>query len=140
MLFYLTDKTLRNKRMIIGQGIDIVEIKRISEAIERNAGSFLDRVYTPQEQAEGKTRKRAAMAYYAGRWAAKEACAKALGCGIGENCSLTDISVTQLQSGAPALELSGNAAEYLRKIGGKRVFVSISHEENYAVAMVTIEQ
>ena len=125
--------------MILGQGIDIVEIKRISEAIERSGTAFLERVYTKKELAEAHGRKKASAAYFAGRWAAKEACAKALGCGIGKNCALTDIEILKTESGAPALSLSGRADAFFRKSGGKRVHVSISHEENYAVSTVIIE-
>ena len=68
--------------MIKGLGIDIVETARIRQVIERHGEQFLNRVYTPAEQAVGKIRA-SAQHFYAGRWAAKEAAAKALGCGIG---------------------------------------------------------
>lgn len=125
--------------MITGQGVDIVEINRISQAIERSGDSFLHRVYTNKEISDAQNKKQARHAYYAGRWAAKEALAKALGCGIGENCSFTDIEILNLPSGAPHMTLSGKALEYSKQIGCSNILVSISHEQNYAVAMVTLE-
>ena len=76
--------------MIKGLGIDIVETDRIRQVIERHGEQFLNRVYTPAEQAIGKIRA-SAHHFYAGRWAAKEAAAKALGCGIGSECSFNEI-------------------------------------------------
>ena len=126
--------------MITGQGIDIVELKRISQAIERGGDVFLRRIYTEYEIIEAQNKKQAQNAYYAGRWAAKEALSKALGCGIGEKCSFTDIEIRNLPSGAPCMVLSGNALAYSKQIGCENIFVSIRHEQNYAVAMVTLEK
>ena len=73
MLSYRRNKTTGDKNVIIGQGVDIVEIARVSGAIDRGGEAFLHRVYTPAEIVEAGNRKNASMAYYAGRWAAKEA-------------------------------------------------------------------
>ena len=126
--------------MIIGLGTDITGISRIKKAIDKGGESFLKKVYTPQEISSYTKRNCSAVSYLAGRWAAKEALAKALGCGIGENCSLTDIDVAELASGAPALVLSGNAKKYADFLGVNNIFVSISHEDDYAVATVVLEK
>ena len=125
--------------MITGQGIDIIEIERIVAAIERGGDAFIRRVYTDAEIAQSESRNQAKYTYYAGRWAAKEALAKALGCGIGEKCSFSDIEILTQASGAPRLTLSGKTQEFCENNIGKYLHVSISHEKNYAVAIVTIE-
>lgn len=121
--------------MIKGTGVDIVEIPRIAKAFER--ASFVARVCTPLEIAAGERKKSAA--YWAGRWAAKEAFAKALGCGIGKDCRFQDIEITNDVSGAPRLNCSGAAAEKLKRLGANNIHLSISHSRDCAVAMVIIE-
>ena len=124
--------------MITGIGVDLVEIQRIRQLVKRYQKSFLDRVFTASEQREAGYRHDPA-AYYAGRWAAKEALAKALGCGIGSRCALTDIETTNSPTGKPVMTLSGEAAKTLAELGGKTIFVSVSHEANYAIGSVIIE-
>jgi len=120
--------------MIVGLGTDIVEISRIAAALERNGKHFLDRVFTAAEQRDGGDKTH----YYAGRWAAKEAAAKALGCGIGEKCALTDIEILNDARGVPHLNCKAPAA--LGLCGGNlRYLVSISHEREYATATVIVE-
>lgn len=120
--------------MIVGLGTDIVEISRMEAALARNGALFRDRVFTAAEQREAGTR----LSYFAGRWAAKEAAAKALGCGFGSGCALTDIEVLNDDLGAPHLTCTAPAAQALN--GGKlRFLVSISHEKAYAAATVIIE-
>lgn len=125
--------------MIKGLGIDIVETDRIRQVIERHGEQFLNRVYTPAEQAIGKIRA-SAHHFYAGRWAAKEAAAKALGCGIGSECSFNEIEVVDSAIGVPSLVFSGNAARTAAALGAKTVKVSITHEREYAAAVVIIEE
>lgn len=125
--------------MINGIGIDLVEIQRIRQMIKRFGQSFLDRVYTTAEQREAAYRQDPA-AYYAGRWAAKEALSKALGCGIGSRCAFTDIETTNSPSGKPVMNLTGEAAKTMSKLGGKRIFISVSHEASYAICNVIIER
>ena len=123
--------------MIKGLGIDIVETSRIRQVIERHGEQFLNRVFTPAEQAVGKVRA-SAQHFYAGRWAAKEAAAKALGCGIGKNCSFTDIEILNDPAGKPLMTFSGNAEKLAVSLGINDIKVSISHEINYAVATVIL--
>ena len=125
--------------MIKGLGIDIVETSRIRQVIERHGEQFLNRVFTPAEQAVGKVRA-SAQHFYAGRWAAKEAAAKALGCGIGSECSFNEIEVIDSAIGVPSLVFSGNAAKTAAALGAKNVRVSITHDREYAAAVVIIEE
>ena len=99
--------------MIAGIGTDIVEIQRVNASLQRFGSAFRNRVFTPAEQEEAR-RRNEAPSFYAGRWAAKEAAAKALGCGIGEHCSFTDVELGNGPAGAPFLKLSGKAAEVSR--------------------------
>ena len=122
--------------MIIGIGTDIVELDRLKAAVARNGEAFLQRVYTAAELAEAKDR----LEYLGGRWAAKEAAAKALGCGIGGGCLFTDIEVADNAAGAPTITCRAPAAVRLaERCGNLRWHVSISHERAYAVATVIIE-
>ena len=120
--------------MIVGLGTDIVEIARIEQVINRHGAEFLDRVYTAAEQREGNGR----LSYLAGRWAAKESAAKALGCGIGADCAFADIEVLNDELGRPVMTCRAAAAEKLGN--GLRWHVSISHEDAYAVATVIVER
>lgn len=124
--------------MIRGLGIDIVETARIRDVIERHGEQFLNRVFTPAEQAIGQIRA-SAHHFYAGRWAAKEAAAKALGCGIGQECSFNEIEIVNGPNGVLSLNFSGTAAKTAAALGAKNVRVSITHEREYAAAVVTIE-
>ena len=120
--------------MIIGIGTDIVEIERVAAVLSRHGEHFSERVFTANEAAQAHDR----ISYFAGRWAAKEAAAKALGCGIGEMCALTDIEIIDDDAGAPRLFCNAPAT---KRFAGKalRWHVSISHEKAYAVATVIIE-
>lgn len=120
--------------MIIGIGIDIIEINRIDDSVQRFGKAFLDRIYSAKEQQERSERT-----YFAGRWAAKEAISKALGTGIGKDCSWLDIEILNNEAGAPVAVLSGAAAKRLNSLGGSKVHISISHERTNAVAMAIIE-
>jgi holo-[acyl-carrier protein] synthase len=123
--------------MIIGIGTDIVELSRLEQAIRRGGDAFLKRVYTANELEKGRSR----LEYLGGRWAAKEAAAKALGCGIGSGCAFTDIDIATSPSGAPVLNCTAPAAKVLAEHhGGLRWHVSISHEHAYAVATVIVEE
>ena len=123
---------------IIGIGNDIVETARIADALSRHGEHFTKRLLTAAEATLASSRKDA-VTFYAGRWAAKEACAKALGCGIGEHCSFTDIEILNTPSGVPQLTLRNAAFETFTRLGGTRIHCTISHEHHYAVATVVIE-
>ena len=122
--------------MIIGLGTDIADMRRMENIVRKHASHFLERLLTPREIVESED----CISYIAGRWAAKEALSKALGCGIGVKCSFTDIEILRDSlSGRPVLTLSGAARETADSLGVKSAFLSISHEKHYAVATVVLE-
>ncbi len=126
--------------MIIGTGIDIVELDRIESSLARHGDRFVERVFTSREQELATSRRKTAAQFYAGRWAAKEAMAKALGCGFGEHCGWLDIEVVNDGPGKPHIELSGQAAATAERMGIEQLHVSISHEKTYACAFVIAER
>ena len=94
---------------IIGLGTDIVEISRLQAVLSRFDCRFRERVYTVDELVLADN-KSGHIPYFAGRWAAKEAAAKALGCGIGKKCAFTDINIINDASGKPEMHFTGTAA------------------------------
>lgn len=130
--------------MIIGVGMDICDINRIENAFSRYGTRFMERVYTQTERQKALRRQGAArFGTLAKRWAAKEACAKALGTGFSQGVFLQDIEVVNLPSGRPSLILTGGAQARLASMtpSGRRavIFLSLADEHPYAVAQVFIE-
>jgi holo-[acyl-carrier protein] synthase len=125
--------------MILGLGVDVIEVERIREIIRRHGRAFLRHVFTDNEMAHAPSNETAAAAYYAGRWSAKEGVAKALGTGIGSDCGWREIEVVRWPSGQPRVELSGRAAETAHALGIRNLHLSISHERNLACAAVVGE-
>ena len=125
--------------MIIGLGTDIVEIKRIREMLNKHSDLFINKIFTEDEKHEAQQRSNN-YTYFAGRWAAKEATAKALGTGFGKNCSWKDISIENNIQGKPIINLSNSAAETFKKLQGTNILLSISHECEYACATVILEK
>ncbi len=127
--------------MILGVGTDLIDIRRIERALERFGQRFLDRVYTPAEQARAERRPDRAAAY-AQRYAAKEACAKALGTGFRDNVAWRDIRVDSLPSGQPILHLTGGAARRLARLTPDgmhaKIDVSLTDEPPMAHGIVII--
>jgi holo-[acyl-carrier protein] synthase len=124
--------------MIAGTGIDLIEIERIQHSIDRFGEHFLNRVYTPGEQAYC-LRKRAAAESFAARFAAKEAAAKALGTGISQGVSWLEIEVVREPSGRPTLRFLGRAAERAASMGVSHIAVSLTHTNELAIASVVLE-
>ncbi len=124
--------------MIYGIGTDIVEIARVQQVLARHPDMFARRTYTEAERAIGATLKSPEQ-FYAGRWAAKEAVAKALGVGFGKECNWLDIEILNTASGRPAVTLSGSAAAFAERQTITTIYVSISHEKHYAVAMAVAD-
>jgi holo-[acyl-carrier protein] synthase len=112
-------------------GVDIIEIERIAQSIERHGDRFLKRVYTDHELAYCNGR----MSSLAARWAAKEATAKALGTGIGD-VSWQEIEVVCKINRRPTLQLHGAAVDLAARLGVSEFAISISHTKDYAVAFV----
>ena len=105
----------RGPTMILGIGSDITDVRRIAKVIERHGDRFLDRVFTPIERAQADKRRNR-IETYAKRFAAKEACAKALGTGLRAGVWWRDMGVVNLPSGRPTLELTGGAKRRLQAI------------------------
>ncbi|CAN7533137.1 holo-ACP synthase [Phyllobacterium sp. LjRoot231] len=128
--------------MIIGIGSDLIDIRRIEKTLERHGSRFIDRVYTRIEQAKSDRRKERA-ASYAKRFAAKEACAKALGTGLSRGVFWRDMGVVNLPSGAPTMQLTNGAAERLAAITpsgcSTRIHLTITDDFPLAQAFVIIE-
>jgi len=118
---------------ILGLGVDIVEIARLRTAIERQGRALLNRCFTPAEQAYCDA-NREPERFYAARFAAKEAVAKALGTGIGAGLSWLDMEIQRNEAGAPSVVLSGAGAETAKRLGIQSVRITMSHSEHYAVA------
>ncbi len=129
--------------MILGIGSDLANIERIEATIARFGDRFLNRVFTAVEQRKAESRKRAVAATYAKRWAAKEACSKALGTGLQMGISWKDMAVTNLRSGQPVMHVTGWAADRLRAMtpaGHEAVIhVTLTDDHPWAQAFVVIE-
>ncbi|HZT25642.1 MAG TPA: holo-ACP synthase [Pseudolabrys sp.] len=127
--------------MIIGLGSDIIDTRRIARVIEKYGDRFLDRVYTAAERAKADGRKNR-METYAKRYAAKEACAKALGTGFRRGVFWRDLGVVNLPGGKPSMQLTGGALKRLQAItpaGCDPVIdVSLTDEGPTAQAIVVI--
>jgi len=127
--------------MIIGLGNDIIDIRRIEQAIERYGDRFLLRIFTEIER-ERSERRRLRAASYAKRFAAKEACAKALGTGLRQGVFWRDMGVINLPSGRPTMELTGGAARQLAEITPKgtqpKIDLTITDDFPLAQAIVII--
>jgi holo-[acyl-carrier protein] synthase len=124
--------------MIIGTGIDLTEIERIQEAMDRYGSRFLDRIYTAGEQ-EYCLRKRNSAESFAARFAAKEAGAKALGTGISRGVTWKEIEVVRERGGRPALKFHGRAAEMAQRLGVRNAALSLTHTGDLAMASVVVE-
>lgn len=124
--------------MIIGTGVDLCEVHRIREAIERHGRRIIERLYTEREiaYAESKANK---FERYAARFAAKEAGMKALGTGWRGGIAWRDFEVTNLKSGRPTLAFHGKAAERAEKMGVRNIALSMTHTSVQAMAQVILE-
>ena len=133
--------------MILGLGTDLTDIRRIEKTLERYGEQFEKRVFSERERKKAQSRKNAGKktiaSTYAKRFAAKEACAKALGTGMKNGVSWHDIEITTSPSGAPALVLHGVARKHLKTITPKNMsanlHLSITDEYPFAQAVVIIE-
>jgi holo-[acyl-carrier protein] synthase len=124
--------------MIVGSGIDVVEIERIQSAMDRFGERFMNRVFRAGEKAYC-LRKRNSAESFAARFAAKEAAAKALGTGISQGVSWLEIEVVRELSGRPTLRLHGRAAQRAERMGVVYMSLSLTHSTGLAVASVVLE-
>ena len=124
--------------MIAGIGIDVAEVDRIREAIERHGHRFTSRIYTAAEIAYVE-RKANRFERYAARFAAKEAGMKAIGTGWKGGVRWQDFEVSNLPSGRPTLQLHGEAARIAAVMGVRSIALSITHTAAQGVAIVILE-
>ena len=124
--------------MILGTGVDLAEVRRIREAVERYGERFLHRIYTPGEIAYVE-RKANKFERYAGRFAAKEAGMKAIGTGWKRGVRWQDFEVANLPSGRPTLRLHGEAARIAATMGVTSISLSITHTAELGMAHVILE-
>jgi len=128
--------------MIIGLGSDICDVRRIEDVLARHGERFVNRIFTPTERAKAESRVRRADTY-AKRFAAKEACAKALGTGFRRGVFWRDMGVVNLSSGRPTMQLTGGALAQLQSITPAghtaRIDVSLTDDGPIAQAIVIIQ-
>ena len=122
--------------MIVGMGIDIVELARIEKSLGRFGLRFAEKILGPEELAGMPGHP---LNYVAGRFAAKEALSKALGTGFYNQIRFNDFAVTRLPSGQPQATLYGAALTAMQNCGGKHAFVSITHSQLTAAAVAVLE-
>jgi len=132
----------RDGEMIVGIGSDLIDIRRVEKTLERYGERFIGRVFTPIERTKSEGRRLRA-ASYAKRFAAKEACAKALGTGMRAGVFWRDMGVVNLRSGRPTMELTGGAAARLKALVPEDtvplIHLTITDEWPIAQAFVVIE-
>lgn len=125
--------------MIVSIGIDIVEVYRIRETLERTP-RFTERVFTEKERAYCQSKGAAAAQSFAARFAAKEAFLKALKTGWRGKITWQDMEILNDSQGVPALEIKGEARKLLENLGADVIHLSISHTTDHAVAQVILER
>jgi len=123
--------------MIVGLGLDVVELDRIASALERFGGRFLDRVLTDYERSRLPSRH--PVPFVAARFAAKEAASKALGTGFRQGVHLRTLEVRDLPSGKPEIHFLGAALERFEALGASGAHISLTHGRDTAAAVVVIE-
>lgn len=121
------------KLEIYGIGVDLVEVKRIKSAVEKNPG-FIKKVYTDSEIKYCSEKSRSCFICYAEKFAAKEAVSKSLRTGIGKDIRFNEIEITNLHSGEPVINLYGTTKAYCDKLTIKDIKISLSGTEENAIA------
>ena len=126
------------RSMILGTGIDIIEVARIAASFEKFGERFLNRILRPAEITYALSHKNPAP-FLAARFAAKEAISKAFGTGIGAQLGWKDMEVGRKESGEPFVILHGGGLQLLSERGARIVHLSLSHTEHYAAAVAILE-
>lgn len=124
--------------MILGIGVDLVEVGRIRRAIERYGDRFVRRIFTDAEARYCRSCAHPEQRF-ASRFAAKEAALKALGVGWQKGVRFVDVELSNNELGAPAISLNGRALELSRELGVERIHVTLTHHKDFAVAQVLFE-
>jgi holo-[acyl-carrier protein] synthase len=122
--------------VIVGVGVDLVEVDRVGRSADRFGDRFLKRIYHPRELEQTRGDR---VQYLASRFAVKEALFKALGTGWSRGVRWIDVEVRNLPNGQPVLALHGEAARRAEEIGADRYHVSITHTAGHAAAVVVLE-
>ena len=125
--------------MILGTGIDIIEVARVKASCERFGERFLQRVLVAEEIAYCQSHKNPAP-FVAARFAAKEAISKAFGTGIGKQLGWRDMEIRRKESGEPYVVLHEKGQKLLKERGARIVHITLSHTESYAAAMAILEE
>ena len=125
--------------MIFGTGLDIIEIKRIKNSIEKYSPKFEQRIFTSSEISYCKSQGDPAK-HFAARFAVKEAVSKCLGKGITGDLGFQDMEITNKDTGQPVLKMIGKGKELFQKLKLKSIHISISHDRTYAIAHAIAEQ
>ena len=125
--------------MILGIGMDIVEIDRIEGSLQRFGARFLQKILTPGEESALSTRGLPSASSVAARFAAKEAAVKALGTGFSQGITPQQIYVQSLPSGQPQIFFTGPAAQRMAELGATRAHLSLTHGRDSAAAVVILE-
>ncbi|HTV04962.1 MAG TPA: holo-ACP synthase [Acidobacteriaceae bacterium] len=125
--------------MLVGTGIDVVEIDRIAASIDRYGARFLHRIFTPGEITYCQHKRHSAAESFAARFAAKEAAAKALGTGIQHGVTWTEIEVRRTLGQRPTLHFSGRAHQIAEHLGVRHISLSLTHDRRMAIASVHLE-
>jgi holo-[acyl-carrier protein] synthase len=125
--------------MIVGLGVDLVEISRVRAIYQRHPARFLARILTERER-KYVMRYKDPGERLAGRWAAKEAAFKALGTGLGAGMSWRDVEIVNGPAGRPELRFHGAALEQARALGANVFHVSVTHSHDSAMAQVILER
>jgi holo-[acyl-carrier protein] synthase len=125
--------------VIISIGVDIIEVRRVRETVERTP-RFAERVFTAAERAYCESRGAVAAQHYAARFAAKEAALKALQTGWSGGISWQDVEVAAKESGAPLILFHGRARELYEESGATAAHLSIAHTTEHAIAQVVLEK
>ena len=128
----------RKSQMILGVGIDIIEVARIASSFEKFGGRFVNRILLPDEIAYCQSHKNPAP-FLAARFAAKEAISKAFGTGIGAALGWQDMEIRRKASGEPFVVLHGKGRELFASRGAKQLLVSLSHTQHYAAVTAVLE-
>lgn len=125
--------------MILGIGSDLIDIRRIEKSLERHGERFVARIFTEVERARAENRA-GRVASYAKRFAAKEACSKALGSGISEGVFWRDMGVVNLPGGKPTMKLTGGAATRLQKMlpQGHRAAIHLTITDDFPLAQAFV--
>jgi len=124
--------------MILGNGIDIIEVARIASSFDKFGEKFVNRILLPDEIAYCLSHRNPAP-FLAVRFAAKEAISKAFGTGIGATLGWQDMEIRRKESGEPYVVLHGKGKELFAARGAKQLLISLSHTENYAAATAILE-